>query len=54
MAGHRPFDELRKAKSPKRSAENASATHCMLKDEKSKKVIYKITYPTRKFTSDRM
>jgi hypothetical protein len=48
VTGHRPFDELRKGMPPERSPENASATHSMLKDEKSLKVIYKITYPNQK------
>jgi hypothetical protein len=48
MAGHRPFDELRKAMSPERPAKNASAANSMLMDDKSMKVIYRITYPNKK------
>jgi hypothetical protein len=48
MAGHRPFDELRKAMSPERRAKNASAANSMLMDDKSMKVIYRITYPNKK------
>jgi hypothetical protein len=48
MAGHRPFHELRKAMSPERRAKNASAANSMLMDDKSMKVIYRITYPNKK------
>jgi hypothetical protein len=48
MAGHRPFDELRKTMSPERPAKNASAANSMLMDDKSMKVIYRITYPNKK------